>query len=131
LVHVVGDIHQPMHCGHKDDQGGNNVKVEWFNKPSNLHSVWDNDLVEFQKLSYTEFATAIDHTTKDQLKQWYTTNPAQWIWESYGLSNKIYQYAEKEKNYSYRYNYDFVDMLNTRLLMGGIRLADVLNEIYK
>ncbi|SMO52239.1 S1/P1 nuclease [Solitalea koreensis] len=131
LVHLIADVHQPMHCGHADDEGGNKIKVKWFGKSTNLHSVWDSDLVEFQKLSYNEYASAIDHPTREQLQAWNSTNPAQWIWESYDLSNKIYKYAEKDKKYGYRYNYDFVDALNSRLLMGGIHLANVLNEIYK
>lgn len=41
LVHIVGDIHQPLHTGHEEDQGGNKVYVQWFGQKTNLHSVWD------------------------------------------------------------------------------------------
>ena len=41
LVHLVGDLHQPLHVGGKDDAGGNALRVQWFGQSSNLHRVWD------------------------------------------------------------------------------------------
>ena len=67
LIHFVGDVHQPMHTARKEDLGGNKVNVTWFGQRSNLHRVWDEGLVENQQLSYTEYATAINHPTKEQL----------------------------------------------------------------
>jgi len=58
LVHFVGDIHQPLHVGRHDDQGGNTIQVQWFGAPSNLHKVWDEQLIEAQKLSFSEFAAS-------------------------------------------------------------------------
>lgn len=47
LVHIVGDIHQPLHAGENHDQGGNQVRVLLVGPlfPTNLHAVWDSDLV--------------------------------------------------------------------------------------
>ena len=70
LIHIVGDIHQPLHVGRPEDQGGNKIKVMWFGVSYNLHSIWDNQLINFQQLSYTEYAEAINHTTKAQRKEW-------------------------------------------------------------
>src|ERR1700744_2043909 len=55
LIHITEDVHQPFHTGHTSDKGGNDIKLTWFNKPTNLHSVWDSQLIEFQQLSYTEY----------------------------------------------------------------------------
>ena len=46
LIHLVGDIHCPMHTGHLSDLGANKISVTWFGKPTNLHAVWDDMLVE-------------------------------------------------------------------------------------
>ena len=46
LVHLVGDLHQPMHTGHLSDRGGNSVPVRFFGRESNLHAVWDSSLPE-------------------------------------------------------------------------------------
>ena len=54
IVHLVGDLHQPLHVGKCCDRGGNDVKVNWFGKPTNLHAVWDSQLVDEEQLSFTE-----------------------------------------------------------------------------
>lgn len=46
LVHVVGDLHQPLHMGHATDLGGNRVRVKYFGRDNNLHSVWDSSIPE-------------------------------------------------------------------------------------
>ena len=61
LIHVVGDIHMPLHMGHATDLGGNRIKVKFFNRENNLHSVWDSSLPESaHKWSYTEWQQQID-----------------------------------------------------------------------
>ena len=56
LIHIAGDIHQPLHVGQFEDLGGNRIRLQWFSESTNLHSLWDEKLIEFQKLSYTEYA---------------------------------------------------------------------------
>ena len=56
LVHLVGDLHQPLHVGNGKDRGGNDIKVKWFGDDTNLHEVWDEKLFDLQNLSYTEYA---------------------------------------------------------------------------
>jgi hypothetical protein len=49
LIHFVGDLHQPLHAGEKDDKGGNDVKAVYgtYGPPRlNLHSIWDGYLAE-------------------------------------------------------------------------------------
>ncbi|MCO4293033.1 S1/P1 nuclease [Solitalea sp. MAHUQ-68] len=131
IIHLVGDANQPMHIGRPGDRGGNDVKMTWFKKPTNLHRVWDEDLLESQDLSYTEYATAINHPTNAQKELCRSTDPAEWFCDNYTVTKKLYQYAEKESDLGYRYNYDFLSTLNEQLLKGGLRLANVLNEIYQ
>ena len=45
LVHLVGDVHQPLHAGYADDRGGNTFQVQAFGRGSNLHALWDSALV--------------------------------------------------------------------------------------
>lgn len=132
LIHLVGDAHQPMHTGRPDDLGGNRVNVLWFNQPANLHSVWDEKLIEYQELSYTEYVKAINFTTKVERKEWQSQPISQWLFESYTMSNQLYaEIKEPNQKLSYRYNFDHVQTLNERLLKGGVRLAGVLNEIFQ
>jgi hypothetical protein len=130
VIHMVGDIHQPMHTGRPEDLGGNRVKLFWFGEPTNLHRLWDSDLIESQDLSYTEYSTFLNHTTRAQRKEWMKQPSSQWLYDSYLISNKIYSEIQPEQKLSYRYNYDYVDTLNQQLLKGGIHLAGLLNEIF-
>jgi hypothetical protein len=45
LVHLLGDLHQPLHCADDHDRGGNEVTVTFLDGHQNLHSVWDTGLV--------------------------------------------------------------------------------------
>lgn len=45
VVHFVGDIHQPLHAGYRDDRGGNMVQLRFLMRNSNLHALWDSGLV--------------------------------------------------------------------------------------
>lgn len=130
LIHIVGDLHQPMHTARKDDLGGNKVAVTWFGQRSNLHRVWDEGLVEYQQLSYTEYASAINHPTKEQFTKWSHDSLKQAVYESYQACNKIYAATHADDKLSYRYNFDFIDTVNESLLKGGVRLAKILNDLY-
>lgn len=131
LIHIAGDLHQPMHVSRAEDQGGNKIKLNWFSEAANLHSLWDDKLIEFQKLSYTEYATAINHVTKAQRLEWSKETIADWCYESYTLSAQLYsEISTPEPKLGFRYNFDHVDMLNRQLLKGGIHLAALLNEIF-
>ena len=131
LIHIAGDIHQPMHVSRAEDQGGNKIKLSWFAESTNLHSLWDDKLVEFQKLSYTEYAGAINHVTKAQRKSWSAEPVSDWCYDSYSLSAQLYsEINTPEPRLSFRYNFDHVEMLNRQLLKGGVHLAALLNEIF-
>jgi hypothetical protein len=131
LIHLVGDLNQPMHTARKDDLGGNKIYVTWFGEKSNLHKVWDESLIIYQELSYTEYAAAIDHPTKEQLNAWKNASLKDFVYGSYEACNKIYAKTKAEDKLSYKYNFDFVGLLNEQLLKGGICLAAILNETYK
>jgi S1/P1 Nuclease len=131
LIHIAGDIHQPMHVSRAEDLGGNRIRVQWFNDPTNLHALWDDRLIDQQKLSYTEFAKHINHTTKVQRFAWQQQPMEQWFFESYQLADKIYQgITQPEQKLGFKYNFDNIEIVNQQLLKGGVRLAWLLNELF-
>ena len=131
LIHLIEDVHQPMHTAHKDDKGGNGVKLNWFGKPTNLHTIWDSELINFQQLSYTEYAASVNYSTATQRAAWQAAPISTWFFESNQLADKIYSQTKPGDNLSYNYNYQFIGDLNQQLLKGGVRLAGVLNEMFK
>ena len=130
LIHLVGDVHQPMHLGRLDDQGGNKIKLLWFNESVNLHQVWDERLINFQQLSYTEYTHVINHTSKAQRKLWQKEPVSQWLWDSYQHAEKIYTDIKPDEKVGYYYNFKYISVVNEQLLKGGVHLAGLLNEIF-
>lgn len=129
LIHFIGDLHQPLHVGREENLGGNKINVTWFDKPTNLHSVWDNALVENQQYSYTEYARALDIANPLEVKAWQHASLEEWFYDSYILANKIYESVPADGKLSYKYNYIFKKDLDMQLLKGGVRLAHLLNEL--
>ena len=69
LIHLVGDSSQPMHVGRAEDLGGNRIKLKFFGENTNLHSLWDSKLIDFQKYSYSEYAVLLDVKSKEEVKR--------------------------------------------------------------
>lgn len=129
LVHLIGDVHQPLHVGNGNDRGGNDVELEFFWSSSNLHRVWDSGIIDEQKYSYTEYVAWINHPTKDQIIEWQSASVMDWVLESRECHGQVYDLPDNMK-INYRYIYDNQELLNKRLLQAGVRLAGVLNRIY-
>lgn len=128
LVHLIGDIHQPLHVGGRDDKGGNDVKVSWFGRESNLHRVWDSDMIDDTKLSYTELAESLEKPSKEQISEWQKANILEWAKESQQYENQVYDVGNGKLGY--RYSYLYFHIVRQRLLQAGVRLAGVLNDVY-
>ena len=78
IVHLIGDLHQPLHVGNGLDRGGNDVRLKWFNESTNLHSIWDSKLIDFQKLSYSEYANYILlKEDRGKIRKWHSLHKRQ------------------------------------------------------
>ena len=140
IVHMVGDLHCPMHAGRLSDRGGNNTKVKWFGQPTNLHSVWDSRMIDAaRKWNYTEWVEQLDRTNRKYRKNVTEGSYEDWFTTTVANASKIYNYVEaidqklpeeELPNLSYQFVYDFSPMLEEQLLLGGYRLAYVLNTIF-
>jgi hypothetical protein len=129
LVHLIGDIHQPLHVGNGKDRGGNDFKVNWFNEESNLHKIWDSEIINYQDLSYTEYADWVDQDIF-WVESLNDKSVIEWALESKKIRvNGLYP-DTNILNLSYDYNFQHIETLNSQLLKAGFRLAMVLNEIY-
>jgi len=131
LVHLVGDLHQPMHAGRLEDKGGNDIQVQWFNEGSNLHRVWDSNMIDDYGMSYTELAESLPRLSKAQKKFIQGGTIYDWVEESQDIANKIYDSVEVGEKLFYRYRYDWWSTVEKQLQKGGLRLAKILNEIYE
>lgn len=131
LVHLIGDLHQPLHIGRAEDKGGNDIQVRWFYRGSNLHRVWDEDMIEEWKMSYDELAKNAKKLSKEQIKTIQKGSIVDWVNETHQLTKSVYKSAEMGEKLRYRYSYDHFPTVRKQLQKGGIRLAKILNDIYK
>ena len=129
LVHFLGDMMQPMHTGREEDLGGNLIKIQFFKKDTNLHSLWDSGLIDNTKYSYTEYARVLDVKSKEEIKQIQSGSLEDWLYESHQAANQLYVSVKPGENYSYDYQEQYKDLLERQLLHAGLRLAKILNEV--
>ena len=136
VVHLVGDVHQPLYVGRGGDRGGNNVAVNWFDGQSNLHSLWDSGLVDGEKLSFTEYADFLERELGATAGQWRGSGPADWAEESIRARGQIYEIWQRTSrtnllpDLGWDYSHDSIGLVNRRLFQGGVRLAEQLDSIF-
>ena len=130
LIHLVADLHCPMHLGRATDKGGNGFTIKWFGRKTNLHRLWDTQIIESLKTwSYTEWRENIDIMSSEQYEEIVKGDVLIWLLETQEIAKEIYDYAQKDKNYSYDYMKRYAQTVEQQLLRGGYRLAYILNNI--
>lgn len=140
IVHIVSDLHQPLHAGDGTDRGGNDFRVDWFDTDTNLHWVWDEGMILRQQLSYTEYADRLQRRIDPaRVLAWWDADPATWVSESAALRDRIYPETGGERGLgtfdspavlSYDYQWAWMPSVEERLAQSGIRLAAYLDWIY-
>lgn len=136
IVHMVGDLHCPMHAGRLSDRGGNGTKVMWFRNETNLHSVWDSRMIESARTwSYSEWCEQLDRKDRKYRKSISDGSYEEWFSDTVEEAARIYEYVEASEEIvpvlSYQFVYDFSPLLEEQLLNAGYRLAHVLNTIFR
>ena len=131
LIHMVGDLHQPLHTGREEDWGGNKIQVNFKGRKgaenwTNLHDLWDAGIIDDYKMSYTEYATKLMDIKKLDFPQ---GNALEWSKESHSFVPKIYE-TTAGSYLSYDYVYEVLPIIDQRLYQAGIRLSTILNEIF-
>jgi hypothetical protein len=136
LVHFMGDLHQPLHIG-GNDRGGNGVQVSWMRHwETNLHSVWDDEMVDFERLDYVEYSRFLDHVSDADIARWQTGDTIAWADESVAMRSTLYVFPDDlppiigSHLVSYGYTTAQRDRMRAQLLKGGLRLAGLLNGIF-
>lgn len=140
LVHFIGDLHQPLHAGRATDRGGNDIRLNWYGTPTNLHAIWDSGMmmtghadlfngmppnsdysVPYARYLMSNFQNMVPPPqTRD--------NPLTWLMESMAQRVKVYDpLINKDQDAYTRENLAVMDL---RVKAAGMRIADVLNRIF-
>lgn len=132
LIHLVGDMHQPLHLGRLSDLGGNRRPVTMFGRNTSLHKVWDTQLPEsVHKWSYTEWQQQLDRVTKEQREALQAGEVRDWVLEVHEICKEVYDFTPEGARLSYDYVSKYGPTVELQFLRAGLRLARLLNEIYQ
>jgi hypothetical protein len=131
VVHLVGDAHQPMHISRAEDKGGNTIQVQFDGQGTNLHALWDGKLISRTGQNSEELSKLWDNASTAQILQWQKDPAIKWIYESYQLSGNLYTEIEKGNKLGEDYYKKHITEIQLRITQGGIRLAGLLNQVFK
>ena len=131
LIHLIGDLHQPMHAGRAEDRGGNDVQLQWFDTGTNLHRVWDGDMINSYGMSFSELADRLSRLNRKEVRALQAGSVLDWLEESHEIAGRIYGGVTTGEKLMFRYSYLWWPTVEDRLQKGGVRLAKVLNELIK
>lgn len=132
LVHLVGDAHCPMHISHMADRGGNTVQVQYFKAGNNLHYIWDTGVVESaHKWTFSEWVQEIDTVSADERAEIVKGTADDWVAATHEIAEEIYAGTPVGSSLSYDYVAEWTPVVEQQLLYGGLRLATLLNDIFR
>lgn len=129
VVHLVGDIHQPLHCADNDDRGGNAVRVLVGRRQGTLHEAWDTEFFYFEHVRPAELAADIlAHEARGVAPG--PMDPGSWARESWGVAKSFVYPQEREcgGRYGQRQVAEAWPVVRLQLARAGVRLAMVLNR---
>lgn len=130
LVHFMGDLHQPLHVGLGEDRGGNDIQIEWFREPTNLHSVWDEKIILQFGMSYSELAENRKALTPSEIRDIQQGSVTDWMYDSRTLCLDVYRHTKEGDKLWYPYMYRYAHTVRHQLHKGGLRLAAILNQVF-
>jgi hypothetical protein len=134
LIHIVGDLQQPLHSGFAQDRGGNRIELSWFGEPTNLHSLWDSLLLERQQRSAAQIqrrlSERVRHMPASTIRAIESAGPLDWMKENQSLLERIYAKHSAKNTFGDDYAVEFLPMLEEQLVKGGLRTAWFLNTIF-
>jgi nuclease S1 len=138
LIHFVADLHQPLHVGDNNDKGGNLLQVQFYGIGSNLHKVWDSQIMERYTTNEQVWLWDFDGVTSPKLVQdWSKGTPEAWATESLELAKLAYRVPGTQQmirpgaNLQAPYSRFALPILQKQLAKAGIRTAAILNQIFQ
>ncbi len=128
LFHLIGDLHQPLHVGYAMDRGGNSIQVDYLGHATNLHSVWDDEIIQNENISTVDCLNIYNSLTKDQADSIKKINTIDWMMQSRSLLADVYNFQDSklDDNYSKKMK----AIIEKQLLHAGLRLGAILKSYF-
>ncbi len=129
LAHFIADLHQPLHVSFADDRGGNRARLTFNGERTNLHRLWDGDLLGRYVIRQllTDWQTQL---TAEQKARWCEGDISAWAAESLQLTHRIYHRYQQSQQEGSAYRDEFAPQLQQRMARAGVRLSCILDNLY-
>ncbi|MGH7441676.1 MAG: S1/P1 nuclease, partial [bacterium] len=133
VVHLAGDLHQPLHCADNQDRGGNKVFIRFLGRRDNLHWAWDTGFFHAERIQPKRLAESLLARECTQVPAVGTIDAnTLWTWagESFDVA-KTFVYPQDQENNG---DYDAAEVnrawpvVRLQLARAGVRLAALLNQ---
>lgn len=126
IVHIVADLHQPLHVGYAHDRGGNDYSLRVGKEDVSLHYYWDVYVLKNTGNARQLAGHLISRLTQPQSKRQQVASVSQWLYESHAITRRIYAREPKTISES-QYQQDQKQALE-QLTWAAARLAYLLNN---
>jgi S1/P1 Nuclease len=127
LLHLVGDLHQPLHVGYADDRGGNEYQISFLGNSSNLHKVWDSEIIDYKQAGVPEIRSA-HPLSPEQIAAIQQIDIVSWANQSRGHLDRVYSVRGHKIDEAYiATSYPIIE---SQLLYAGLRLAAILQRYF-
>jgi hypothetical protein len=137
VVHLVEDVHMPLHVGDNHDRGGNDTQVRWFEFGSNMHRVWDTQMIEKTANTEDAWLNKLRELDSESIRlKWMSGTVEDWATESLLLARAAYLIPgtgapiKSGQELGDPYHTANLPSVRQRLAQAGVRLAWVLNQAF-
>jgi hypothetical protein len=132
LIHLIGDVHQPLHAGDAGDRGGNLRMIVLIGGADNLHGAWDSGIIQAQGQNAKALASAANSWLQTQTESLLTSGSAvDWANESYTIARDVvYPQVKTDNAITAPERQEALRIIHKRIARAGVRLAAVLNRAF-
>ncbi len=128
IFHLVGDMHQPLHCGYASDRGGNDISVTSDVVSGNLHSIWDTDILTYKKINLDSCLAFYNTLDSNEIARVKKINELNWMYESRTYLDTVYGFQNNFLDVRYVDNNS--EIIKKQLLFAGLRLAALFKSVF-
>lgn len=132
VLHLLADLHQPLHVGRQADRGGNGVTVSFGGEETTLHRLWDSGLLRSSQLRAEDYRRTLEPLVRLGAASWEAGTLEDWAAESHALRTWVYDFDSRRRvpHISRRYAETGRQLTALRLAQAGVRTAWLLNGLW-
>ena len=127
LIHLIGDLHQPLHVGYGNDRGGNEINVNLFGSATNLHSAWDGCIINREGITTQKILPLYSKLSSSELTQIKTVDLKIWVMDSRKELDFVYSF--QNGNLDEQYTQKATPIIENQILKAGISLSVLLEKV--